>query len=80
MSETINIVISAPIYWGFKYNMNKDLYNLISSNETIKYIKKKMLKFFTKYNLLELKDGVKDLDLHIHDRTPMDNTVYICSH
>ena len=54
---------------------------LMSNEEIVDEIKNFMLSFFKIYNLEELRDGVKNLSLHIHDRPQsIGDTIYVCDH
>ena len=53
----------------------------MSNEEIVDEIKNFMLSFFKIYNLEELRDGVKNLSLHIHDRPQsIGDTIYVCDH
>ncbi len=78
----ISIQISANTYWGYTYKIEKDLLILLSEEEIIKLVKDSMEEFFGKYNLLNLKEGIKDLKLHFHEdiKNVKPGTIYLCDH
>ena len=75
------VQISAKIYWGFNIEIQNNRIVLMSNEEIVDEIKNFMLSFFKIYNLEELRDGVKNLSLHIHDRPQsIGDTIYVCDH
>ena len=84
MNQLVAIKISANIYWGYTYIIERNLITLISKEEIIQLVKYDMEDFFKKHNLLQLKDGVTNLNLHFHEDIKDTNvdtdTIYLCDH
>ncbi len=79
--ENIIFQISAPIYSGFQYIIPKSNVQFMTSDEIIKEIKIYMRNLFQSYNLYVLKDGIDNLNLHIHEDISIDkNIIYVCDH
>jgi len=80
MNNNITIQISAKTYWGFKHFIDKNKINFMTHDEIIEETKDKMKKFFKDNNLLELKEGIDKLNLHIHDNIndSNNNIIYLC--
>ena len=74
------IQISAKIYWGFQVNISKDLLRSMKVDDIIIHVKNKMKNFFKTHNLLELQEGVDNLNLHIHNFDIKDPVIYLCDH
>ena len=75
----IIIQVSAPIYWGFQYNIPLDYALSVTSDTIAKETKQYMKNFFHSHHLEELKEGVDKLNLCLHsDIQPNDTIVYIC--
>lgn len=74
------IQISAKIYWGFQVNISKDLLRTMKVDDIIIHVKNKMKSFFKTHNLLELQEGVDNLNLHIHNFNIKDPVIYLCDH
>lgn len=74
------IQISAKIYWGFQVNISKDLLSSMKVDDIIIHVKNKMKIFFKTHNLLELQEGVDNLNLHIHNFDIKDPVIYLCDH
>jgi len=75
------VQISAKIYWGFNIEIPNNRILLMSNEEIVEEIKNCMLSFFKIYNLEELREGVKNLSLHIHDRPQsIGDIIYVCDH
>jgi hypothetical protein len=72
--------ISAKIYWGFQVNISKDLLSSMLIDDIIIYVKNEMKIFFKTHNLLELQEGVDNLNLHIHNFNIKDPVIYLCDH
>ena len=72
--------ISAKIYWGFQVNISKDLLSSMLIDDIIIYVKNEMKNFFKTHNLLELQEGVDNLNLHIHNFNIKDPVIYLCDH
>ena len=72
--------ISAKIYWGFQVNISKDLLSSMRIDEIISYVKNQMKNFFKTHNLLELQEGIDNLNLHIHNFNNEDQVIYLCDH
>jgi hypothetical protein len=72
--------ISAKIYWGFKIEVTKKF--IVSNNidDIILHMKTQMKKFFKLHNLVELLEGVDNLNLHIHNYDVEDPIIYLCDH
>jgi len=80
MEDYTKIQVSAKTYWGFSiYIPNKKL-SLMNENEIVEEIKNKMITFFKNHNLEELKEGVNNLNLHIHEPISFGQTIYVCDH
>jgi hypothetical protein len=52
----------------------------MSDKDIIDEIKNFMKTFFNIHNLEELRAGIDNLNLHIHDRPPLGQTIYVCDH
>jgi molecular chaperone GrpE (heat shock protein) len=52
----------------------------MTNNEIVEQIKKEMISFFKKHNLEELKEGVNNLNLHIHGPISFGDIIYVCDH
>jgi hypothetical protein len=79
----ITFQISAKLYSGFQCKINKNICNLMSYDDIIKYIKIDMKSFFKNpHDLYILREGVDELNLHFHDPLPFssDNIIYVCDH
>ena len=78
----ISIKISAKIYSGYTYRIEKKLFVILSDEEIIKLVKYDMEDFFGKHDLWILKDGIKDLKLHFHEdiKNITVDTIYLCDH
>jgi len=72
--------ISSKIYWGFKIEVTRDFLIDTEINDIISYMKKQMKKFFKTHNLLELAEGIDELNLHVHNFDIEDPIIYLCSH
>jgi hypothetical protein len=80
MEEYTIVQVSAKIYWGFNIKISNNKLPLMSEIEIVEEIKDSMRKFFKKYNLEELKEGVNELNLHIHVPIVLGKTIYVCDH
>jgi len=82
MSELITLQISAKIYWGFNIKIERNLLNEMTHKQVIDYMKIQMKDFFQYHNLLELKEGIDELNLHIHGNFDFNNVniLYLCDH
>ena len=81
--ENVTIQISSKIYWGFKHYIDKKRINFMIYEDIIIETKQKMKQFFEENNLLELKEGIDKLNLHIHDLVGQlsdNNIIYLCDH
>jgi len=78
----ISIKISAKIYSGYTYKIEKELLKVLSKEEIITLVKYDMEDFFGKYDLWILKNGIKDLILHFHEDIKKVNLdeIYLCDH
>ena len=76
------VQISAKTYWGFRHYIPREFSDVMTHNEIIQDTKRKMKEFFQEHNLIELKEGVDRLNLHIHDinETKEYDLVYLCAH
>ena len=79
--------ISANIYWGFQIKLKRYLVKELISNSNdklIKYIKNEMKSFFKNNNLLELNEGIDNLQLHFHynmdEILESKEIIYVCDH
>jgi len=80
MDDYTKIQVSAKIYWGFNIEIPNNKLSLMSENDIVQEIKLAMITFFKKHNLEELKEGVSNLNLHIHDTFSSGRTIYVCDH
>jgi hypothetical protein len=80
MEDSTKIQVSAKTYWGFNIQIPNNKLYLMTNNEIVQQIKKEMISFFKKHNLEELKEGVNNLNLHIHDPISFGDTIYVCDH
>jgi len=80
MSDLVTIQISSKIYWGFNIKIKRKLLKKMTCEEIINYTKIQMKDFFNIHNLLELKEGVDVLNLHIHEDLNDLNVIYLCDH
>ena len=75
----ITLQISARIYWGYQYKVPYEYAISVSKEALIEEIKIDMKNFFTVHNLEELKEGVDNLHLHIHqDIQSSQEVVFVC--
>jgi hypothetical protein len=72
--------ISAKIYWGFQVDISKEDISFLTIDEIILHVKNQMKSFFKTHNLLELQEGVDNLNLHIHNFNIKDPVIYLCDH
>ena len=81
--------LSSDLFWG--YQMEVDILELEDMKEVNILLKNDLLDFLKKYNLLELYDRAKKLELHNHlvesitpleflEKTPEDLITYLCDH
>jgi hypothetical protein len=80
MEDSTKIQVSAKTYWGFNIEIPNNKLYLMSNIEIVEEIKKKMITFFKNHNLEELKEGVNNLNLHIHEPISLGQTIYVCDH
>ena len=80
MGDYTKIQVSAKTYWGFNIEIPNNKLALMTDIDIVEEIKKKMIAFFKKHNLEELKEGVNNLNLHIHDQISAGQTIYVCDH
>ena len=80
MEEYTIVQVSAKIYWGFNIKISNNKLILMSETDIVEEIKESMRRFFKKYNLEELKEGVNELNLHIHGPFDIGKTIYVCDH
>ena len=52
----------------------------MSEKDIIEEMKVFMKTFFKIHNLEELKEGVDKLNLHIHQKITIGETIYLCNH
>jgi len=80
MEKYTKIQISAKTYWGFSIDIPDR--RLVGMNETdiVEEIKSFMKIFFSIHNLEDLKEGIANLNLHIHQDIVPGKTIYVCSH
>mgnify|MGYP006090558757 CR=1 FL=1 len=74
--------ISDDLFWGFKVNLNIDLFN--NSLDIVKEVKEQLKNFLSKHNLQVLKEKIYDKQLHtssINDIRNSKNTdiIYVCT-
>lgn len=76
----MTIKISAKLYTGFEYKIPIDIFNKMTMKEIIIEVKTYMKNFFSHpHNLYMLKEGVDNLDLHMHDDIPFNRPIiYLC--
>jgi len=83
--------ISAPLFWGFRYNLNID--SVSSVEDIINSVIEELKRNLQRLNLIEQVEILENrhhtinynFDFHIHDVTFDDikksmETIYICSH
>ena len=80
MDNYTKVQISAPIYWGFNIDFPNEKIITMSETNIIEEMKNFMKAFFKIHNLEELKEGVDKLNLHIHQRIIIGETIYLCDH
>jgi hypothetical protein len=80
MEDSTKIQVSAKTYWGFNIEIPNNKLVLMTEFDIIEEIKKKMITFFKNHNLEELKEGVNNLNLHIHGQILTGTTIYVCDH
>jgi len=80
MEDCTKIQISAKTYWGFNIKIPNNKLSLMTDIDIVEEIKKEMITFFKNNNLEELKEGVNNLNLHIHDQISTGSTIYVCDH
>ena len=83
MKDHITIQISAKTYWGFKNYIDKKLIDYMTYEDIVNETKQKMKQFFEENNLLELKEGIDKLNLHIHNlqgELSGNDIIYLCDH
>jgi len=80
MEDSTKIQVSAKTYWGFNIEIPNNKLYLMTNIEIVEEIKKKMITFFKNHNLEELKEGVNNLNLHIHGPISLGQTIYVCDH
>lgn len=80
MEDFTKIQVSAKTYWGFNIEIPNNKLYLMTNNEIVEQIKKEMISFFKKHNLEELKEGVNNLNLHIHGPISFGDIIYVCDH
>ena len=74
------VQISAKIYWGFNIEIPNFKIVTMSDKDIIDEIENFMKTFFKIHGLDELTEGIDKLNLHIHDRPPLGQTIYVCDH
>lgn len=76
----VTLQISAPTYWGYNIKVLQQTLLNSSLEDIIHLLKSDMKIFFEEHNLMELKDGVDNLNLHIHqDIEPHHEIIYVCA-
>lgn len=80
MEDSTKIQVSAKTYWGFNIEIPNNKLSLMNEIDIVEEIKKKMITFFKKHNLEELKEGINNLNLHIHEPICLGQTIYVCDH
>ena len=78
-SDTLTVQVSAPHYWGFKYEIKYAYAEQMGKEGIIAALKVHMREFFEYHNLLDLRDNVAFLKLHIHDMLRPNDVVYACA-
>jgi hypothetical protein len=80
----MNIVlqISAKTYWGYRYYYLIEEFKNTTNENIIKEVKEAMKLFFESNNLLLLKEGIDNLNLHLHrpENIKEGDIIYICDH
>lgn len=80
-NKFINITVSDPIYWGFKYIIPLDYAMNVTKDILVDEMKIYMKNFFGSHGLVYLQEGVDKLNLHLHDDIKYtDTVVYMCTH
>ena len=83
MIKFITFQISAETYSGFQYKIPYNICKNMTNEDIIKEIKINMKHFFTyPHDFYLLRNGIDDLQLHIHDDRPFNSNdiVYVCNH
>ena len=78
--DFITFQISSDIFGGYQYKIPKMNIKMMTNDEIIAEVKISMRNFFESHNLLQLKDRIDKLQLHIHSDNSEENIVYICNH
>jgi hypothetical protein len=78
-NEYTIIQVSAKIYWGFQMQVEKKKLLVTSIKDIIEELKETMKLFFNCHNLIELSEGVDNLNLYIHQYMT-DPIIYVCDH
>ena len=79
--DYITFQVSAKTYAGFKYPIPKIIANNMTSDDIVRELKNYMKNFFESHNLYLLKDGINNLNLHMHDTAPFkQDVIYVCDH
>ena len=78
---SVIVQVSARYYWGFRCFISLDDIKKMSNDDIVNYVKNEMKIFFKSYNLIDLFEGIDDLELHIHDKIDYisDQILYVCS-
>lgn len=77
--EYTTIQVSSNIYWGFQMKIEKDKLLLTPKKDIVLELKKYMKTFFAEHNLMELCEGINNLNLHIH-QSLLDPIIFACDH
>lgn len=73
------IQVSATTYWGFKMHIETEKLLVMNKKEIIEKLIEVMKTFFYEHNLMELAEGVDNLNLHIYQNI-LENPIYACEH
>lgn len=80
MSDYTKVQISAKTYMGFNVELPNNILVRMSKEDIITEMKQFMKTFFTIHNLEDLKNGIDELNLHIHGDIVIGHTIYVCNH
>jgi hypothetical protein len=76
----ITIQVLTPVYWGYTYKIHNSRIKYMTHQDIIRELKIDMKVFFHTHNLLELKKGIDNLDLHISNTLEPNTVIFACSH
>lgn len=80
IEQYTKVQVSAKHYWGFNVDFPNSRLMRMSKDDIVRELVEIMKIFFESHNLLELKEGVDQLDWHIHQNIVPGQTIYVCAH